>query len=146
MVTDIAMVGIRNVKDYHLGSVNKNSVELHKDTAMQDREYENEEALRSLATNHQRTFSDTPSCDEFMGVARSYINALDPLCMADSRTTPAFYNSRPGDDDGQWYRSGQVCCLDDTITVVMAIVTEHYDRLIDGDVTSHCAYKGNDKR
>jgi hypothetical protein len=32
MVTYITMTGIRNVKDYHVGCVNKNSVELHKDT------------------------------------------------------------------------------------------------------------------
>jgi len=31
MVTDIAMAGIRSVKDYHFGSVNIKGVELHKD-------------------------------------------------------------------------------------------------------------------
>jgi hypothetical protein len=97
---------------------------------MHDREYENEEALRSLVTNHQRIRSPAPR-----------------RVKSSERYLP-FIIVRPGDDDGQR------CCPDDTNTAVMAIVTdlrllivtEHYDRLIDGDETSHCAYKGNDKR
>uniref|UniRef100_A0A2S2NSK2 Uncharacterized protein n=1 Tax=Schizaphis graminum TaxID=13262 RepID=A0A2S2NSK2_SCHGA len=59
---------------------------------MRDREYEKEEALWSLAINHQRTFSGTPSCNEFTSVARSNMEALLSLCMAASRTTTAVYN------------------------------------------------------
>jgi hypothetical protein len=107
MVTDIAKSGIRSVKDGILqrGITQKYNVAVDEPTAyvkshvaMQDREYEKEEALRSLAKNHRRTFSGTPSCDEFTGVARSDIDALNRSTWRTAERHPPFTIARAGRD------------------------------------------------
>jgi hypothetical protein len=118
MVANIAMTGIRSVKDYNLGSVNKNSVELHKDTMSRCWRTDDVCKIVVLRWNHricllQRCKIGSTKKRRHYGVWRQITNVyvlrhpvvwrvhgcctpvyrrVRPLCMADSRTIPAFYN------------------------------------------------------
>jgi hypothetical protein len=74
------------------------------------------------------TFSGTLSFDEFTGVARSYIDALDPCA----------------------WRTAERYQLWQSLFIYNSSIINRYGiiryGLIDGDETSHCAYRGNDKR
>uniref|UniRef100_A0A2S2NAX8 Uncharacterized protein n=1 Tax=Schizaphis graminum TaxID=13262 RepID=A0A2S2NAX8_SCHGA len=112
---------------------------------MQGRGYEKEDERNGIIS-HQRTFSGTPSCNEFAGVARSTMDVSHALSSwRPAERHPSFKIARPGPA-----ASGTGVDNDAVATTPIA-VTEQYGRLLmmvtkrrkqrySKSETIHCAY------